>query len=91
MSRTGIARDPVYPGSRVLGTFVHPPALPLRFRVPDGVVEVKLRVIALRGNGTVLRRSNIVTITIPADTLGSSASPDPTPTPTPTPTPSGGG
>jgi hypothetical protein len=95
MSRTGIARDPVYPGSRVLGTFAHPPALPLRFRVPDGVVEVRLQVIALRGNGSVLRRSNIVTITIPADTQGSSPSPDPTatpaPTPTPVPTPSGGG
>ena len=57
--------DPVYPGSRVLGVFAHPPALPLRFRVPLGATELKLRVIALRGNGTVLRRSNIVTITIP--------------------------
>ena len=53
---------PGLPGSRVLGTFAHPPALPLRFRVPDGVVEVKLRVIALRGDGSVLRRSNIVTV-----------------------------
>ena len=65
-SRTGAAApDPVYPGSRVLGTFARPPDLPLRFRVPDGVMELKLQVIALRGNGTVLRRSNIVTIEVP--------------------------
>ena len=62
----GTARDPVYPGSRVLGTFARPPDLPLRFRVPDGVTELKLQVIALRWNGTVLRRSNVVTIEVPA-------------------------
>jgi len=67
VSRNGPAPDPVYPGSRVLGTFARPPDLPLRFRVPDGAVELKLRVIALRGNGTVLRRSNFVTVTIPVD------------------------
>jgi hypothetical protein len=66
VSRTGAAApDPVYPGSRILGTFARPPDLPLRFRVPDGAMELKLQVIALRGNGTVLRRSNIVTIEVP--------------------------
>jgi hypothetical protein len=64
-SRTGTPPDPAYPGSRVLGTFARPPDLPLRFRVPVGVVELKLRVIALRRDGTVLRRSNIVTIIVP--------------------------
>jgi hypothetical protein len=66
VARSGFAPDPVYPGSRELGTFARPPDLPLRFRVPDGVTEVKLQVIALRGNGTVLRRSNVVTIEVPA-------------------------
>jgi hypothetical protein len=66
VARSGVAPDPVYPGSRELGTFARPPDLPLRFRVPDGVTELKLQVIALRGNGTVLRRSNIVTVEVPA-------------------------
>ena len=34
---SGPAPDPVYPGSRVIGTFARPPELPLRFRVPAGV------------------------------------------------------
>ncbi len=66
VARSGTAPNPVYPGSRVLGTFARPPDLPMRFRVPDGVTELKLQVIALRWNGTVLRRSNVVTIEVPA-------------------------
>ena len=47
---------------------------------------MRLRVIALRADGSVLRRSNIVTITIPPGTRwGPSTSPDATPRPTPTP------
>ena len=65
-ARSGTATDPVYPGSRVIGTFARPPDVALRFRVPAGVTELKLQVIALRWNGTVLRRSNIVTIEVPA-------------------------
>jgi hypothetical protein len=64
-SRQGPAADLVYPGSRVLGTYAAPPATPLRFRVPEGVTETRLQVIALRRDGSVLRRSNIVTLTIP--------------------------
>ena len=98
-SRNGPASDPVYPGSRVLGEFAAPPESPLRYRVPDGVVEVRLMVVALRKDGSVLRRSRIVTVTIPApgDTTGSgsgatptpstSAGPDPTPVPSATPAP----
>jgi hypothetical protein len=90
---SGPAPDPVYPGSRVIGTFARPPDLPLRFRVPAGVHEMRIQVIALRRDGSVLRRSNIVTITIPpGDSQGSSTAPDATPTrvPTPTPTPTSG-
>ena len=90
-SRSGPARDPVYPGSRVLGEFTEPPPTPLRYRVPDGVVEVRLQVIALRPNGTVLRRSVIVTLAVPLP-AGSGSSggtietaPDTTPTPVPSP------
>lgn len=64
-SRQGPAPDPVYPGSRILGTYAVPPEGRLRFRVADGIVELKLRVIALRRDGSVLRRSNIVTVTVP--------------------------
>ncbi len=64
-SRLGPAPDPVYPGSRILGTYAAPPTDPLRFRVPDGTVELRLRVIALRRDGSVLRRSNIVTVAVP--------------------------
>jgi hypothetical protein len=61
-SRTGPAADPVYPGSRELGTFARPPDKRLRFRVPDGVTEVRLLVVALRPDGSVLARSRIVTV-----------------------------
>ena len=86
-SRSGPAADPVYPGSRVIGEFATPPERALRIRVPDGVVEVRLMVVALRENGRVLRRSRIVTIAIPVtgDTMGSSPSPTFSPTPTPSP------
>ena len=86
-SRSGPARDPVYPGSRVLGEFVVPPPTPLRFRVPDGVVETRLMVVALRRDGSVLRRSNIVVVSIPAagETTGSGADSPPASLSTPTP------
>lgn len=86
-SRSGPATDPVYPGSRVIGEFATPPGRALRFRVPDGVVEVRLMVVALRENGRVLRRSRIVTVAIPVpgDTMGSSPGPSPAATPAPTP------
>jgi hypothetical protein len=85
-SRGGTAARPVYPGSRILGVFSHPPATPLRFRVPDGVTEVKLMVVALRADGTVIARSRVITLAIPVTattatpTAGdASRSPDPTP------------
>ncbi len=84
MSRSGPAADPVYPGSRVLGQFTTPPASALRFRVPGRVREVRLMVVALRANGTVLRKSRIVTITIP-DITGSEPSPSAAGSPDPTP------
>ncbi len=84
MSRGGTAAFPAYPGARILGTYATPPATRLRFRVPLGVTQIKLRVIALRGNGTVLRRSNIVTLTVTP--TASSAPPPATPTPSPDPT-----
>ena len=86
-SRSGPARDPVYPGSRVLGEFVVPPPTPLRYRVPDGVVETRLMVVALRRDGSVLRRSNIVVVSIPAagETTGSGDDSPPASLPTPTP------
>ena len=91
MSRSGPAADPVHPGSRVIGTFADPPDRVLRLRVPDGVVEVRLMVVALRENGRALRRSRIVTVAIPSPigTTGAGPGLDPTlsPTPTPTPTP----
>jgi hypothetical protein len=98
-SRSGAAPDPVYPGSRVLGEFATPPEVRLRYRVPLGVTEVRLQVVALRGDGSVLRRSRIVAIPIPAgDATGDpttspvpGASPAPSapgPTPTPSATPS---
>jgi hypothetical protein len=91
-SRAGSAPDPVYPGSRILGQFIAPPERPLRYRVPAGVTELKVQVLALRGNGTVLRRSRIVTISIPlanaspsGDLAGGSPTPDPAASPTPEP------
>jgi hypothetical protein len=88
-SRAGPAPDPTYPGSRILGEFAAPPDPRLRFRVPDGVKEVRLMVVALRQDGSVLRRSRVVTITMPAsgDTAGSSPDPSATPIATPTPSP----
>ena len=88
-SRSGPAPKPVYPGSRVLGEFAAPPDPRLRYRVPDGVDEVRLMVVALRSDGSVLRRSRVVTITLPStgDTAGSSPDPGATPTSTPTTTP----
>jgi hypothetical protein len=86
VSRKGSAPDPVYPGSRILGEFTAPPERPLRYRVPDRVVELKVQVVALRGNGTVLRRSRIVTIAIPrasASPSGDLTGETPTPVPAP--------
>ena len=97
VAREGSAPDPVYPGSRILGEFASPPSRALRYRVPLGVTEVRLQVVALRGDGSVLRRSRIVPIAIPpGDTAGdpdgspaptATPTPGPTPTPNPTPTP----
>jgi hypothetical protein len=93
LSRSGPAADPVYPGARVLGEFTAPPAKPLRYRVPNGVVEVRLMVVALRGNGNVLRKSRIVTIAVPVVASPSpgavaGGSPDPDPGSSPSPSPS---
>lgn len=97
VSRSGPAPDPVYRRvGRVLGEFVTPPERPVRIRVPDGVVEVRLLVVALREDGSVLRRSRIVTVAVPppGDTLGSDPSPTPpssppaSPAPSPSPSPS---
>ena len=84
-ARGAPAPDPVYPGSRVIGTFARPPDLPLRFRVPPGVH-------AAEGPGHRAARgrlrapgSNIVTITIPADATGPVRSPAPTASPSPSP------
>ena len=85
-SRAGHAARPRYPASRVLGEFSRPPETPLRFRVPDGVVEVKLMVVALRADGTVLSRSVIVTLaTVPA--VNVTPSPNPVSSATVSPTP----
>ncbi|HEY8167107.1 MAG TPA: hypothetical protein VIF84_00195 [Candidatus Limnocylindrales bacterium] len=88
VSRSGPAADPVYPGSRVLGEFTVPPVPALRYRVPNGVTEVRLMVVALRKDGSVLRRSRVVTVTVPpaVDTAAPSAEADATPTALPTPT-----
>jgi hypothetical protein len=92
LSRNGPAPDPVYPGSRILGEFAAPPESRLRYRVPAGVVEVKLQVVALRANGSVLRRSRIVTLVIPqaptspsGDLTGGSPTAQPAPGITPDP------
>jgi hypothetical protein len=97
-SRSGAAApDPVYPGSRVLGEFATPPERALRYRVPLEVTQVRLQVVALRGDGTVLRRSRIVTIDLPpgdatgeptaSPVPGASSAPTPGPTPSPSPSP----
>ncbi len=87
-SRSGPAVSPTYPGSRILGEFVVPPTPALRYRVPTGVEEVRLMVVALRRDGSVLRRSRVVTIILPpsVDAAGSSADPVASPTPEPSPT-----
>ncbi len=64
VSRTLHARRPSYPGSRVLGEFARPPASPLRYRVPDGVVEVRLLVVALAKDGSELARSRVVRVAV---------------------------
>ncbi len=90
-STSGPAPKPTYPaapGTRIVGEFASPPAQALRMRVPDGVVEVRLRVVALRPDGTVLRQSRVVTVTIaPNASLSSDPDVSPSPSPTPTPTP----
>jgi len=78
--RNGPAPLPVYPGSRVLAEFAHPPAVAFRFWIPDRVTEVKLLVVALGPYGHVVSRSRIVTLDTGGDVA---AAGDPTPTPVP--------
>jgi hypothetical protein len=93
-SKTGTAPRPQYPGSKLQLVFAHPPLNPLHLKVPLGVLQVKLMVVALDANGVELARSRIARIDVPPlVNIGSpspSASPatDASPTPTPTPTPS---
>ena len=61
-SRQGPAAGPRYPGSTVIGEFAYPPRDPLRFRVPLGVVDIRLMVVALTADGVELARSNIVIV-----------------------------
>jgi len=61
-SRQGPAAAPRYPGSTVIGEFAFPPKDPLRFRVPLGVVEIRLMVVARTADGAELARSNIVVV-----------------------------
>ena len=65
-SRNGPAARPTYPGGRILGTFAHPPAAPLRFQLPDAVEQVKVMVVALDRNGVEITRSRVVRIQLPA-------------------------
>ncbi len=91
-SRGASAADPVYPGGMVLAEFAAPPDPRLRIRIPDGVTEVRLMVVALRADGSIIRRSAIVTVAIPAPASPSapaSLGPEPTPVPSPSPTPAG--
>ena len=62
-SEVAPAPRPRYPGGRVVGQFTQAPEAPLRFRVPDGTVEVRLLVAALAPDGTVMSRSRVVTLT----------------------------
>jgi hypothetical protein len=71
----------------VLGEFVEPPPTPLRYRVPVGVVEVRLMVVALRRDGSVLRRSNVVTVTLPGGDATTGSGTDGAPASLPTPSP----
>jgi len=89
-SRIGTAARPTYPGSRILGTFARRPATPLLITVPTGVLQVKLLLVALDGNGNELFRSRIIRIDLPAPVPAASqpASPTPSPTASPSPTPS---
>lgn len=64
-STDGTARDPIYPGSPVIGEFTHPPLKPLLFRVGPDVVQVRLLVVALSADGRVIGRSNIATVNLP--------------------------
>jgi hypothetical protein len=85
-SRDGAAPRPQYPGSRIVGEFSRPPATALRLWVPLGVVEVKLLVVALAPDGTVLARSRIVTLsTVPPVATVPSPTPDPSASESPTP------
>ena len=59
-SEVAPAPRPRYPGGRVIGEFTQVPEAPLRFRVPDGTVEVRLLVAALAPDGTVISRSRVV-------------------------------
>lgn len=83
-SRGGAAADPAYPGGLVLAEFAAPPSPRFRFRVPLGVTEVRLMVVAVRADGSVIRRSLVEVVAVPP-----AASPTPTPVPVvaPTPTP----
>ena len=63
-SRTGEAARPAFPGSPVLGQFARAHPTPLRFRLPVGVVQVKLMVVALDKDGHVLWRSRVVRIAL---------------------------
>jgi hypothetical protein len=85
-SRNGAAARPRYPGGRILGEFSHPPDAPLRFRVPAGVVEVRLMVVALDADGKVMARSRVmIRSTVPPVATTPSATPSPSATESPTP------
>jgi hypothetical protein len=58
----GPATDPVHPGSPIIGAFTRPPTEPLVFRVGKDVVEIRLLVVALDGDGVEIGRSNIATV-----------------------------
>ena len=92
-SRVGPAPRPRYPDGRILGEFSRPPETPLRYLVPEGVIEVKLLVVALAPDGTVLARSRILTLsTVPPVTIvtpGATATPAATSVPTATAAPIG--
>ena len=82
-SRTGTAARPVYPGSRIFGTFAHRPATPLQITIPTGVVQVKLLLVALDANGNELFRSRIIRIDLPAPAPAASQITSPSPSPSP--------
>jgi hypothetical protein len=85
-SRGGAAARPRYPGGRVLGEFSRPPETPFRFRVPARVVEVRLMVVALAPDGSVIARSRVmVRSTVPPAAAVPTATPAPSPSASPTP------